>query len=198
MSDDEVWRPGTSHPDQFWITLQVVHISLTSIMMRFCLSSVSVIFIISISSSSRRWGSSNYHLDPYFNRFHSSHPRTPKALREPSVFKKNYNRSGHQRRQYPRLITHYDFEGYPMDHFKKEKSSVTYQRLSIGQQRHSSSLVGSRQSLSPSQVKRQSPSAGCDTPGGFRPGGSTWQLPGCRRGVCAISLDGSWKTQEDR
>ena len=170
----------------------MVHISFTShfIMMRFCLGSVSVIFIISLSSSSRRWGSSNYHLDPYFNRFHSSHPRTPKALREPSAFKKNYNRSGHQRRQYPRLIHHYEFEGFPMDHFKKEKSSVTYQRLSKGQQRHSASMAGSRQSLSPS--------AGCDTPGGFRPGGSTWHLPGCRRGVCAISLDGSWKSQEDR
>ena len=192
MSDDEVWRPGISRPDQFWITFQVVHISFTShfIMMRFCLGSVSVIFIISLSSSSRRWGSSNYHLDPYFNRFHSSHPRTPKALREPSAFKKNYNRSGHQRRQYPRLIHHYEFEGFPMDHFKKEKSSVTYQRLSKGQQRHSASMAGSRQSLSPS--------AGCDTPGGFRPGGSTWHLPGCRRGVCAISLDGSWKSQEDR
>ena len=179
-------------------------------MMRFCLVSVPVMIIITISSSSRRWGSSNYHLDPYYNRFHSSPPRIPKALREPSAFKKNYNRSGHQRSQYPRLIHHYDFQGFPMDHVKKEKPTLTFHRHNIGQQRHSespsgsrqslpSSLAGSRQSLSPSLAgSRQSSSAGCDTPGGFRPGGSTWQLPGCRRAVCAISLDGSWKTQEDR
>ena len=168
-------------------------------MMRFCLLSVPVIIIITLSSSSRRWGSSNYHLDPYYNRFHSSPPRIPKALREPSAFKKNYNRSGHQRSQYPRLIHHYDFQGFPMDHVKKEKPTLTFHRHNTGQQRHSESLAGSRQSLSSSLAgSRQSSSAGCDTPGGFRPGGSTWQLPGCRRAVCAISLDGSWKTQEDR
>ena len=162
----------------------------TLIMMRFSLVSLPVTIIITISSSSRRWGSSNYHLDPYYNSFHSSPPRIPKALREPSVFKKNYNRSGHQRRQYPRLIHHYAFEGFSMDHFKNEMPSLSFYRHNIGQQRDSESLAGSRQSLSPS--------VGCDTPGGFRQGGSTWQLPGCRRAVCAISLDGSWKTQEDR
>ena len=173
----------------------------TLIMMRLCLLSLPVTLIITLSSSSRRWGSSNHHLDPYYNSFHSSPPRIPKALREPSVFKKNYNRSGHQRRQYPRLIHHYAFEGFSMDHVKKENPSLSFYRHNIGQQRDSESLARSRQSLSSSlSGSRQSlsPSAGCDTPGGFRQGGSTWQLPGCKRAVCAISLDGSWKTQEDR
>ena len=41
-------------------------------------------------------------------------------------------------------------------------------------------------------------SAGCQTSQGFRRGGETWQLPGCRRAVCAITLGGGWVTQEDR
>ena len=162
--------------------------------MRLCLVSVSVIFIISLSSSSRRWGSSNEYLDPYYNRFHKSEPRIPKALRKPSVFRSNYNRSGHKRRQYPRLIHHYDFGGFPMKNMKEEKSSVSFHHQNTGQRHYSSFLAGSRQSLSPVGGG----GAGCNTPRGFRAGGSTWQLPGCRRGVCAISLDGSWKPQEDR
>ena len=40
--------------------------------------------------------------------------------------------------------------------------------------------------------------AGCTTPAGLLPGGSTWPLTGCGRGVCAITLDGSWVAEEER
>ena len=40
--------------------------------------------------------------------------------------------------------------------------------------------------------------AGCETSGGLRPGGSTWALDGCGRGVCAVTLAGEWAQAEER
>merc|ERR1712227_848266 len=47
------------------------------------------------------------------------------------------------------------------------------------------------------QLHRAEVVAGCQSADGFKPGGSTWSLPGCRRGVCAVSLDGTWVEQVD-
>ena len=33
---------------------------------------------------------------------------------------------------------------------------------------------------------------GCQTSGGFRSPGSSWQMPGCARGVCAVTLQGGF------
>lgn len=40
--------------------------------------------------------------------------------------------------------------------------------------------------------------AGCSTPQGFRPPGSTWPVAGCGRGVCAVTLAGGWAAAEER
>ena len=41
-------------------------------------------------------------------------------------------------------------------------------------------------------------SLGCLTSGGFRRPGSSWQMPGCARGVCAVTLQGGWQATEER
>ena len=40
--------------------------------------------------------------------------------------------------------------------------------------------------------------AGCSTPQGFRPPGSTWPVADCGRGVCAVTLAGGWAAAEER
>ena len=173
------------------------------------------------SSPSRRWYPSS--LDNSWhhqNRFYKSSPRVPKSLRRPSVFRTNYNLSGPQRHHRPRVIHHFDFEKFPVKGYRDNGASLSYPHKQIYSEKHtlihgsvkpnhlsrpkSSSRPGSSLPTRPgsSSSQRQllsggGSSGGCNTPEGFRSGGSTWQMSGCRRGVCAVTLDGSWKVQED-
>ena len=115
--------------------------------------------------------------DPYtwLNRFNlPPAARGQKSLRGPSVFQANYQKTGFHRHE---KIKPFQFN------FKK------------GVRMFHQSLPG--KASSQSEV-RQSERGGCDTPGGFRRGGETWQMEGCRRGTCAITLSGGWQTQEDK
>jgi len=53
-----------------------------------------------------------------------------------------------------------------------------------------------RQTDLPSTQRQAQP--GCLTSGGFRSPGSSWQMPGCARGVCAVTLQGGWQPTEER
>ena len=112
--------------------------------------------------------------DPYtwLNRFNLPPPsaRAQKSLRGPSVFQANYRKTGFHS---PEKIKPYQFN------FQKGVK-LFHQSLP-------------RQASSVSEKQR----GGCETVGGFRRGGETWQMGGCRRGTCAITLSGDWQTQVD-
>ena len=114
----------------------------------------------------------NHHpRDPYtwLNRFNlPPSSRDHRSVKGPSAFQANYEKTGFH---------------------KYEKIKPFQFNFHRGIRKFHQSLPKDRQS--------QGGGAGCQTPSGFRRGGETWQMPGCRRGVCAITLGGGWQTQED-
>jgi hypothetical protein len=59
-------------------------------------------------------------------------------------------------------------------------------------------LGGRRQGGGQEARQAAGASPGCRTAGGFRPGGSSWPVAGCGRGVCAVTLAGGWAVAEER
>ena len=184
------------------------------LLIRLCILLVIMSSSLSSSSPSRRWFPAqaqnivrDYHPDPAWhrqNRFYKSAPRVPKSLRRPSVFRSNYDLSGPQRHPRPRVIQHFDFEKFPVEGYRDNGVSLSHHpHKQIYSQKHSVIQGSSKPNhlSKPSSQRQLVPGAGgsggCNTPEGFRQGGSTWQMSGCRRGVCAVTLDGSWKVQED-
>lgn len=112
--------------------------------------------------------------DPFswLNRFNIPHSaRAQKSLRGPSAFQANYEKTGFHR---PERIKPFKFN------FQRGEKMF---HQALPDQRPGQSVVRA--------------SGGCDTPTGFRRGGDTWQLPGCRRATCAVTLSGGWQTEED-
>ena len=151
--------------------------------------------IVMSSSSSHSWLASSRadHHHPWPAHFNKHLPRIPKSLRRPSAFNANYHRSG-PRRNRPRVKHHFEFDKYPL---RVGHSHDSYRSSPVSGRNHDLAPVSGYNSVHGvhGHSSRQN---GCDTAEGFKSGGETWQLPGCRRAVCAISLDGDWKVQEDR
>jgi len=124
--------------------------------------------------------SSFYGFESKFPRSYIPNPltrRVKKTFREPTSFRANY----------------------PPYFAPREQPGSSWGLPSSGGWRRNSRDSQERAGRPPSQPEsRQAAQTGCNTPLGFRPGGSTWPLPGCGRGVCAITLEGSWVPSEDR
>ena len=107
------------------------------------------------------------------------------------------------RRNRPRVKHHFEFDKYPLSlrvgHSVSHDSIRSYNSPVSGRNHDLAPVSGpSFNSVPHSSPGHSSGLKGCDTSEGFKSGGETWQLAGCRRAVCAISLDGAWKVQEDR
>ena len=113
--------------------------------------------------------------DPYtwLNRFNLPPSRNQKSLRGPSMFQANYQKTGFHR---------------------AEKIKPFQFNIERGVRRFKQELP---QESGPVAGRQGGRLPGCETPSGLRRGGETWQLPGCRRGTCAITLSGGWEAQED-
>ena len=128
-----------------------------------------IIALITILCSS----ASHHPRDPYtwLNRFNlPASSRDHRSVKGPTVFTANYEKTG----------------------FHKDEKIKPFQfNFQRGIRKFHQSLPSERQTGGGGR-------AGCETPSGWRRGGETWQLPGCRRGVCAITLGGGWVSQEDK
>jgi len=131
--------------------------------------------------------SSFYGFESKYPRSYIPNPlttRVKKTIRDPTVFRSNYS---------PYFVPHSQrVTPWGQDHITPWRRNTKYSSDRLRQP--------TRQNLFQKPEKRQAQSsqAGCDTPSGFQPGGSTWPLQGCGRGVCAITLEGSWVPSEDR
>ena len=137
------------------------------------ISSSTILPLLSLLSSS----CSHHPRDPYtwLNRFNlPPSSRDHRSVKGASVFQVNYEKTG--------------LTGF----HKAEKIKPFQFNFQRGIRSFHQRLPSERQSLAAGGAR-----AGCQTPSGFRRGGETWQMPGCRRGVCAITLGGGWQTQED-
>jgi len=135
--------------------------------------------------------SSFYGFESKFPRSYIPNPltrRVKKAFREPTTFRSNYS-------------PHFGLKAQQVQTWNVRSSLPSslpppWRRLTRNSQDRSWQPPAHNQLTQPES--RQDSQGGCNTPLGFRPGGSTWPLPGCGRGVCAITLEGSWVPSQDR
>jgi len=131
--------------------------------------------------------SSFYGFESKFPRSYIPNPltrRVKKTIREPTSFRSNYS---------PHFVP--NSQRVPPWGYE---SRIPWRRNTKYSQDEGRKTK--RQTFFPKAESRQvqASQGGCNTPFGFRPGGSTWPLDGCGRGVCAITLEGSWVPSEDR